>query len=140
MRQDVKTLVVGEMRDHRIVKVVLDAALTGHRVITTYHAGDIAGVYTRLLHQGFEPFLVAAAITGVVTQRLVVDVEGRLRPIGAVLDPDDDWRELICGNPNLGLLREELRKRPIADIRRQARLMVRTHAISEKQATLVSTL
>ncbi len=140
LRQDVKTLVVGEMRDHRVVKVVLDAALTGHRVITTYHAGDIAGVYTRLLHQGFEPFLIAAAITGVMTQRLVVDERKRLRPIGAVLEPDDDWRELICGNPSLGSLREDLRKRPVADIRQQARLMVQARTLSEEQATRISTL
>jgi len=71
LRHDVKTLVIGELRDAAIVRVALDAALTGHLVITTYHAGDIGSVYARMLHQGFEPFLVGAALTGVLNQRLV---------------------------------------------------------------------
>lgn len=89
LRHDVKTLVVGEMRDKEVVKVTLDAALTGHRVITTYHAGDIPSVYVRMLHQGFEPFLVASAVTGVVNQRLVPrrDGDGRI-PVVAVPHTD----------------------------------------------------
>jgi type II secretory ATPase GspE/PulE/Tfp pilus assembly ATPase PilB-like protein len=71
LRQDVKTLLVGEMRDASVVRMTLEAALTGHRVLTTFHAGDIAAVYARMLHLDFEPFLVASAITGVVNQRLL---------------------------------------------------------------------
>lgn len=71
LRQDVKTLVVGEMRDREVVRMTLEAALTGHRVLTTFHAGDVAAVYARLLHLDFEPYLVAGTIAGVVNQRLV---------------------------------------------------------------------
>ena len=71
LRQDVKTLIIGELRDADVVRVALDAALTGHLVIATYHAGDIGAVYARMLHQGFEPFLVGAAVTAVLNQRLV---------------------------------------------------------------------
>lgn len=109
LRHDVKTLVIGEMRDREIVKVALDAALTGHRVITTFHAGDIASVFARLLHQGFEPFLIAAAVSGVVAQHLVhaADGSGRL-PVAAVLAGDDAFRDFLARAPGLGELRERL--------------------------------
>lgn len=71
LRQDVKTLVIGEMRDGDVVRIALEAALTGHRVLTTFHTGSIAGVYARMLHLGFEPFLIGSAVSGVVNQRLV---------------------------------------------------------------------
>ena len=137
LRQDVKTLVVGEMRDRGVVNVVLDAALTGHRVITTYHAGDIAAVYARILHQGFEPFLVAAAVTGVVTQRLVRGVDGQLTPVTAVLDPDDEWREFICERPELGAIRERVRTQPLADLAAAARELAASGRITKEVAELV---
>ncbi len=137
LRQDVKTLVVGEMRDRAVAKFVLDAALTGHRVITTYHAGDIPGVYARLLHQEFEPFLIAAAINGVVTQRLVQRPDAHPVPVVGLLEPDDSWREFICGNPDLGKIREEVRKRPGADIRRQAIALAEAGRISQEHAALI---
>lgn len=117
LRQDMKTLIVGEMRDAEVVRITLDAALTGHRIITTYHAGDIPSVYSRMLHQGFEPFLVASAITGILAQRLVTrkDGNGRL-PVAAVLQPTDDWREFITRNPSLSELRDKLRNMPMADL------------------------
>ncbi len=71
LRQDVKVIVIGELRDADVLHVALDAALTGHLVVTTFHAGDIGSVYARMLHQGFEPFLVGAAVSGVLNQRLV---------------------------------------------------------------------
>jgi len=116
LRQDVKTIVVGEMRDREVVQVTLDAALTGHRVITTFHAGDIAAIYARILHQGFEPFLVAAAVTGTVTQRLAPAAQGGRMPVAATLIPDDDWREFVAANPGLGELRKRLRERPASDL------------------------
>jgi type II secretory ATPase GspE/PulE/Tfp pilus assembly ATPase PilB-like protein len=117
LRQDVKTIVVGEMRDREVVNVTLDAALTGHRVITTYHAGDIPSVYARILHQGFESFLVSAAITGILSQRLVPGRNGKGRtPSVAFLAPDDEWRDFIAANPGLTELRRRIRSFPHADI------------------------
>jgi type II secretory ATPase GspE/PulE/Tfp pilus assembly ATPase PilB-like protein len=138
LRQDVKTIVVGEMRDREVVKVTLDAALTGHRVITTYHAGDIPSVYARLLHQGFEPFLVASAITGVVAQRLVPRAEGKGRiPVLATLRPTDEWRDFVTGNPGLAGLRKAIRRFPAADLQALARAMQRSGLIAETSAKLV---
>lgn len=138
LRQDVKTLVVGEMRDKEVVKVTLDAALTGHRVITTYHAGDIPSVYARMLHQGFEPFLVASAVTGVVSQRLArrADGKGRL-PCVAFLTPNDEWRDFITANPGLGELRKKIRQFPLADLPTIARKMVKESLISEQECRLI---
>jgi len=115
LRQDVKTIVVGEMRDREVVSVTLDAALTGHRVITTYHAGDIPSVYARMLHQGFEPFLVASAVTGVVTQRLRRRHDGAGRvPVAAALVPNDEWRDFIAHHPGLTDIRRRIRDFPLA--------------------------
>lgn len=117
LRQDVKTIVVGEMRDRRIIHLTLDAALTGHRVITTFHAGDIPGVYARLLHHELEPFLIGAALTGVVCQRLVHRDDGRgVVPVIAVLRPDDAWRDFVISHPGLAALRERVRDYPLADL------------------------
>ena len=128
LRQDVKTLAVGEMRDRDVVGVTLDAALTGHRVITTYHAGDIPAVYARMLHQGFEPFLVASAVTGVLSQRLVRRANGEGRtPVVAVLEPDEAWQEFLTGTPALGELRRKAREYPLADLDAAARRMPEPH-------------
>ena len=110
LRQDVKTLVVGEMRDADVVKVTLDAALTGHRIITTYHAGDIVSVYTRMLHHGFEPFLVASAITGVISQRLIASPAGMVPKVD-ILATDAPWREFVATNPGPEAMRKVLSER-----------------------------
>ncbi|MCK5803009.1 MAG: Flp pilus assembly complex ATPase component TadA [Lentisphaeria bacterium] len=138
LRHDVKTLVIGEMRDREVVRVALDAALTGHRVITTYHAGDIPSVYARMLHQGFEPFLVAAAVTGVVSQRLVHTDGGRHSvPIAAVLEADDPWREMIMERPPLSEIRKRLRGIPGADLATEAQALVQAGRISKTEACLL---
>ncbi len=131
LRQDVKTIVVGEMRDEAVTKVTLDAALTGHRVITTFHAGDIASVYARMLHQGFEPFLVASAITAVVTQRLCRRDDGTVVPVVALLVPDDEWRDFVISNPSLMDMRRKLSGHADADLEEVARAMQERGEISD---------
>jgi type II secretory ATPase GspE/PulE/Tfp pilus assembly ATPase PilB-like protein len=116
LRQDVKTLMVGEIRDERVARMTLDAALSGHRVISTFHGGDVSGVYARLLHLGFEPFLIGAALNGVVAQRLVYSANGEVVPVIAVHEIDDDWRDFLCHRPSLAELRARLRQIPGADL------------------------
>ena len=138
LRHDVKTLVIGEMRDAEVVRVVLDAALTGHRVITTYHAGDIASVYARMLHQGFEPFLIAAAVTGVVSQRLFHSAAGEAAvPVAAVLEVDDPWRDRVIDNPGLTELRRRVAEIPGADLEAELRALIESGAlVSPEKAVL----
>jgi type IV pilus assembly protein PilB len=138
LRQDVKTLVIGEMRDREVVKVALDAALTGHRVITTFHAGDIPSVYARILHQGFEPFLVASAITGIVSQRLLKAKQGETRiPLAALLVPDDAWKDFIIANPALSELRKKIKEYPMAHLQHVAEQMAADGMIDVKDAYLL---
>jgi type II secretory ATPase GspE/PulE/Tfp pilus assembly ATPase PilB-like protein len=71
LRQDPNVIMVGEIRDAETARTAIQAGLTGHLVISTIHSGDAAGVFTRLLDMGIEPFLVASSVTGVLAQRLV---------------------------------------------------------------------
>ncbi len=71
LRQDPEVIMVGEIRDLETAKMAVQAGLTGHYVISTIHSGTAAGVFTRLLDMGIEPFLVASSITAVLAQRLV---------------------------------------------------------------------
>ncbi|MFZ5953542.1 MAG: GspE/PulE family protein [Candidatus Dependentiae bacterium] len=71
LRQDPDIIMVGEMRDKQTAHIAIEAALTGHIVLSTIHAGDAPSVIMRLLDMGIEPFLINAALTGVLAQRLV---------------------------------------------------------------------
>ena len=71
LRQDPDVIMVGEIRDQETAEHAIQAALTGHVVLSTLHTSDSAGAITRLLDLGVEPFLVASTLVGVVAQRLV---------------------------------------------------------------------
>ncbi len=71
LRQDPDRIMVGEMRDKETAAIGIQAALTGHLVLSTLHTNDASGAVTRLLDMGCEPFLVAASLEGILAQRLV---------------------------------------------------------------------
>jgi type IV pilus assembly protein PilB len=71
MRQNPDIIMVGEMRDQETAKLAIDAAMTGHLVLSTFHATDSATVLTRLLDMGIEPFLITSTVNLVIAQRLV---------------------------------------------------------------------
>jgi type IV pilus assembly protein PilB len=71
LRADPDVVMVGEIRDGETAKTAIEAALTGHFVLSTLHTNDAPGTLTRLAEMGVEPFLTGAAVTGVVAQRLV---------------------------------------------------------------------
>ncbi len=71
LRQDPDVIMVGEIRDAETAEIAIQAALTGHFVFSTLHTNDAAGAIPRLIHMGVEPFLVAAALEGIMAQRLV---------------------------------------------------------------------
>lgn len=74
LRQDPDVIVVGEIRDRETAAVATEAALTGHLVFSTLHAGSACGVVGRLLDMGVEPFLLTSSIKGVLNQRLLRSV------------------------------------------------------------------
>lgn len=86
LRQDPEVLVVGEVRDRATAEVAFQASLTGHLVLSTFHAGTAAGAISRLVEMGIEPYLIRSGLAAVVSQRLV----RRLCPdCAAPVDPAD---------------------------------------------------
>ncbi|MGI8922515.1 MAG: GspE/PulE family protein [Fimbriimonadales bacterium] len=71
VRQDPDVIMVGEIRDYETAEIAIQAALTGHLVLSTLHTNDAPGALVRLQNMGVEPFLVSSAVLGVVGQRLV---------------------------------------------------------------------
>jgi len=71
MRQDPDIIMVGEIRDLQTAEMAVQAALTGHLVLSTLHTNDAAGAITRLLDLGAAPYLLSSTILGVMAQRLV---------------------------------------------------------------------
>ena len=71
MRQDPDVILVGETRDKETAKTAIEAALTGHLVLTTLHTNDAAGAIARLDEMGVETFMISGSLLGVLAQRLV---------------------------------------------------------------------
>lgn len=71
LRSDPDVIMIGEMRDHDSADIAIKAALTGHMVFSSLHTNSAAGVITRLVDMGIEPFLVAATVRLAISQRLV---------------------------------------------------------------------
>jgi len=71
LRQDPDVIMIGEIRDRETAQIAFRASVTGHLVLSTVHTNDAAGAVTRLIDLGLEPFMVASALVGVVSIRLV---------------------------------------------------------------------
>jgi type IV pilus assembly protein PilB len=70
LRQDPDVIMVGEIRDRETAEIAVQAALTGHLVLSTLHTNDAPSAFTRLVDMGIEPFLVTSSVIGVLAQRL----------------------------------------------------------------------
>ncbi|HLO97410.1 MAG TPA: ATPase, T2SS/T4P/T4SS family [Fimbriimonas sp.] len=70
LRQDPDVIMVGEMRDTETATIAMEAALTGHLVLSTLHTNDAPSAPTRLMDMGVEPFLISSSIIGILAQRL----------------------------------------------------------------------
>ena len=71
LRQDPDIIMIGEIRDHETARNAIQAALTGHLVLSTLHTNDAASAVTRLIDLGIEPFLISSTLLGIIAQRLV---------------------------------------------------------------------
>ncbi|MCL2405687.1 MAG: GspE/PulE family protein [Defluviitaleaceae bacterium] len=71
LRQDPDVIMIGEVRDEETARISIQAAITGHVVLSTLHTNDAAGVIERLMDMGIESYLAAAALNGIISQRLV---------------------------------------------------------------------
>jgi len=71
LRQDPDMIMVGEIRDRSTAEIAVQAAMTGHMVLTTLHTNDAASAVVRLIDLGIEPYLISSSLAGVIGQRLV---------------------------------------------------------------------
>jgi general secretion pathway protein E len=98
MRQDPDIIMVGEIRDLETAEMAIQAALTGHLVLSTLHTNDAASAVTRLLDLGVPPYLLNATILGVMAQRLVRTLCPQCKdkvPYGEGRADDPTWEELV---------------------------------------------
>ena len=106
LRQDPDVIMVGEIRDTETMETAIEAALTGHLVLSTLHTNSAVATVTRLVEMGVEPYLLASALTGVLAQRLVrktcetcrepMPAPPTLGPMFNGNPPDKVWKGVGC--------------------------------------------
>ncbi len=155
LRQDPQVLLIGEIRDQRTADVVIEAALTGHLILTTVHSGDPAEAIVRFLEMGIAPYQLVSTLTVVCSQRLLrktcLDCEpGSTTPcpacqgtgfsgrtaIGQVVRIDEAVRRLILKNPTASELRDVLKLQG-PDLREHADALVRDGVTSDGEVQRV---
>jgi type II secretory ATPase GspE/PulE/Tfp pilus assembly ATPase PilB-like protein len=124
LRQDPQVLMLGEIRDAATATIALQAALSGHRMICTFHAATAAGAIARLIEMGAEPYQITSAVHGIVCQRLLrkrtaEGYRGRL-PIAEFARLDEDTRAAILRRDSSQKLNELFSKRVGCKTIRQA--------------------
>ena len=103
LRQDPDIIMIGEMRDGETAQIAVQAALTGHLVLSTLHTNNAASAVIRMLDMEVEPFLITSTVNGVIAQRLVRNLCGRCKqpyhPEAAWLQSTGLHRHLAPGAP-----------------------------------------
>ncbi|MFC1652849.1 GspE/PulE family protein, partial [Planctomycetota bacterium] len=87
LRQDPDVIMIGEIRDLETARIAIQAALTGHLVLSTLHTNDAPSAVTRLIDMGVEPYLVSSSVLAIMAQRLVRRICGTC---GGVVHARDD--------------------------------------------------
>ena len=98
LRQDPDIIAVGEIRDGETAEIAMRSAITGHTVLSTVHTNDAVGTVERLIDMGVEPYIIASAMRGIISQRLVRRICPHCR---RAYTPDDNELD------DLGIKREE---------------------------------
>jgi len=96
LRQDPNVVMIGEIRDTETAEVAVQAALTGHLVLSTLHTNDSVGAITRLVNMKVEPFLIGSAVVGVIAQRLTRKV---CQACKAPYEPPEELRQRLNLQP-----------------------------------------
>lgn len=146
LRQDPQILVLGEIRDHRTAAMAIEAAMTGHRLISTLHAGDPAETVVRLLEMSIPPYQVASVLRAVISLRLVRQstgctdqpYAGRVPIAEAVRFVDQELREAILERADAGRLRGCMRQMPgYRTLREEAEALVKAGRTDQQEITRV---
>jgi general secretion pathway protein E len=97
MRQDPDIIMIGEIRDLETAEMAIQAALTGHLVLSTLHTNDAPSAITRLLDLGVPPYLINSTLLGVMAQRLVRTLCPHCKkPVPTSEEQRNAWRELVA--------------------------------------------
>jgi general secretion pathway protein E len=97
MRQDPDIIMVGEIRDLETANMAIQAALTGHLVLSTLHTNDAPAAITRLLDLGIPPYMISATVLGVMAQRLVRTLCPHCKKPQPLRDIDNElWDHLVA--------------------------------------------
>lgn len=140
LRQDPNIIMIGEIRDVETANISIGAALSGHLVLTCLHAADVVHTITRLLDMQIEPYRVAAALSGVIAQRLVrlrcpnceeppceaCQGTGYYGRTGAfeVMEMDEVLERLIARNAELSEVRLHLQNQGVKGLKQAVRELV----------------
>ena len=101
LRQDPDIILVGEMRDLETASIGIEAALTGHLVVSTLHTNSSTEAITRLLDMGVEPFMISSSVIGVLAQRLCKTVCKRCK-VNTPMTPDQKLMLKLADDEVLG--------------------------------------
>lgn len=107
LRQDPDVIMVGEIRDEETARIAVQAAMTGHLVLTTMHTNDSVGAIARLSDLGIEPFLINASLSAVLAQRLVRLAAGGRTGIFELLRVSPKLKELVSRRASEEEIRHE---------------------------------
>jgi type II secretory ATPase GspE/PulE/Tfp pilus assembly ATPase PilB-like protein len=91
LRQDPDVAMIGEIRDSESARIAIEAALTGHVVFSTLHTNDAPSAVVRLMEMGIEPFLLNAAISGIMAQRLVRKLCEKCKLLDQLTTSEQTW-------------------------------------------------
>ncbi len=105
LRLDPNIIMVGEIRDTETLNTSIEAALTGHLLLSTFHANDSVSAIARLVQMGVEPFLIASSLIGIVAQRLVRTI---------CLSCKEEYHPSLEEAEELGLTKEEIKNTTLA--------------------------
>jgi type IV pilus assembly protein PilB len=92
LRQDPDVVMLGEIRDSETARIAVQAALTGHLVLSTLHTNDAPASITRLINIGVEPYLISAAVNAILAQRLVRKICQKCKE---TYEPSEEMREFL---------------------------------------------
>ncbi len=116
LRQDPQVLMLGEIRDAETASIAMQAGLSGHRLVCTFHAADAAQAMARLLEMQVEPYQISSSVFGVITQRLLRRRQGDgyagRTPVCEAVRIDDTLRRQIVARADAGQLRAAYERAP----------------------------
>ena len=138
LRQDPQVLMLGEIRDAATATLALQAAFSGHRLISTFHASTPAAAVARLLEMGLEPYQLTGALFGIMNQRLVrrQDDHGGYRgrvPVAQLVRIDEPIRRAILDRADADQLMRVMEKSGLAPLGEVARELVKRGVTDEDE-------